>query len=162
LPDDLEPLLQAAFRHALALTHDRHRAEDLVQEACLRLLRARGRWIPAYLHRCVNSAWVDRHRRSPAGELVPLVSGDDDGARAHAALVTEPALPLDARGLERALGELRPVERQALVLAAVEGYTTREIARMTGRPLGTVASLLHRARRQLRAALFEPARGGDA
>ena len=51
--------------------------------------------------------------------------------------------------LDRALSRLRPQERAALVLSAVEGYTAREIAEFLDCPRGTVLSLMFRARQKL-------------
>ena len=52
--------------------------------------------------------------------------------------------------MDAALERLRPEEREALYLAAVEGYTASEIAKLTDRPRGSVLSLLHRAKARLR------------
>ena len=52
--------------------------------------------------------------------------------------------------MDAALGRLRIEEREALYLAAVEGYTASEIAELTDRPRGSVLSLLHRAKARLR------------
>jgi RNA polymerase sigma-70 factor (ECF subfamily) len=52
--------------------------------------------------------------------------------------------------VNHALGHLRPREREALYLSAVESYTAQEIADLTGSPRGTVLSLLHRAKGKLR------------
>ena len=61
------------------------------------------------------------------------------------------ALPIhDQEVLEDALGELRPNERAALYLSAVEGYTAREIGELLDMPRGTVLSLMHRGRNRLR------------
>jgi len=45
--------------------------------------------------------------------------------------------------------QLRPNEREALYLNAVEGYTAREIAKQTDMPRNTVLSLIFRARKKL-------------
>ena len=58
--------------------------------------------------------------------------------------------------LHRALGTLRPDERETLFLAVVEGYTAQEIADMTQRPRGTILSLLHRTKEKLRNLLRRP------
>ena len=63
---------------------------------------------------------------------------------------------VDAQALHRALGTLRPDERETLFLAVVEGYTAQEIADMTQRPRGTILSLLHRTKEKLRNLLRRP------
>lgn len=48
---------------------------------------------------------------------------------------------------------LNPQERQIVVLSAIYGYTTKEVAQMLGSPQGTISSKLHRALAKLRAVL---------
>ena len=55
--------------------------------------------------------------------------------------------------LDVLLAGLRPEEREAIYLSAVEGYTAREIAEQTGFPRNTVLSLIHRARGKLSRAM---------
>ena len=51
--------------------------------------------------------------------------------------------------LDWMLAQLRDVEREALFLHVVEGYSVNEIAVLTGKPRGTVLSLIHRGRQKL-------------
>jgi RNA polymerase sigma factor (sigma-70 family) len=69
----------------------------------------------------------------------------------------EPAAPVAAENgsigdLNLLLGLLRPVEREALYLHHVEGYTAQEIAELTGTPRNTILSLLNRGLRKLQTA----------
>jgi RNA polymerase sigma-70 factor (ECF subfamily) len=57
--------------------------------------------------------------------------------------------------IRNALAELPPVVREVIVLREIEGMTYREIADITGVPIGTVMSRLARAREQLRLALAQ-------
>ena len=59
--------------------------------------------------------------------------------------------------LWRALGELKPQQRAALLLNVVDGYTQAEVARMLEAPEGTVASWVSEAKRRLRGILGEEA-----
>jgi RNA polymerase sigma-70 factor (ECF subfamily) len=59
----------------------------------------------------------------------------------------------DAAGVHRALDELEPEHREALVLRFLEEMSYEDMARVTGCPLGTVRSRLHYAKRALRRAL---------
>lgn len=52
-----------------------------------------------------------------------------------------------------ALKNLTPQERQIVVLSAIYGYTTKEVAQMLGCPQGTVSSKLHRSLAKLRTIL---------
>lgn len=84
----------------------------------------------------------------------PLAQNMNVGLAEEAAGGEEDAIALiDSAELERALALLRPLEREALFLAAVEGYTAKEIGELTQQPRGTVLSLIHRARHKLRSAL---------
>lgn len=151
-PDDFEDLLRRAHGYALALTHDASAAEDLVQEACVGVLRAGAEWSAPYVFRAVRNRFIDglRQRRD-----LTLLSLDDPSSPISddALLANEPPLPCDDARLWSLMGTLRPEAREALYLACVEGFTAREIADLTGRPRGTVLSLVHRARHQLREAL---------
>jgi len=147
-----EALLQRGFRYALSLTHDELGAEDLLQDACVAILRAQGPWSRAYLFRAIRSRFVDLHRRELLVSMESRAVMEDTPASLDEALAGETARA-DARAVERALGALRAEEREALFLAAVEGYTAAEAAELTGRPRGTILSLVFRARRKLERAL---------
>ena len=67
----LNDLLQRAFRYALSLTANRASAEDLLQEACLRLSRGSGPWKTGYLQKTVRNLFLDGYRREVERELLP-------------------------------------------------------------------------------------------
>jgi len=50
----------------------------------------------------------------------------------------------------QALSRLSYQERQIIVLSVLQGYTTKEIARILGSPQGTISSKLHRSLAKLR------------
>ena len=142
---DLE-LLQSGFRYALCLTHHRHDAEDLVQEAWLHLCRRYGRAASrAVLFATVRNLFIDRCRRARIVAFDPLEP--ETGTTAEVS--PPPGLQAD---LEQLLGQLRPGEREAVYLHYVDGHTAQEIGVLTRQPRGTVLSLLHRAVKKLRAA----------
>ena len=62
--------------------------------------------------------------------------------------------------LKRALRELPDRMAATVYLADAEGYSYAEIARITGVPVGTVMSRLHRARKRLRATLADSMAAG--
>lgn len=149
-PDDLVTLLNQGYRYALALTHDRTNAEDLLQDAWLSVIKAGGVQEKAYLFSAIRSRYINQGKRN---KLVTFISIEDlheipDSAANGAA---ESELMLEE--LESNLQQLRPVEREALFLYAAEGYTAQEIADHTGNSRGTVLSLIHRARKKLITAL---------
>ena len=143
-----------AFRH----TGDRAGAKDLVQEAFLRVYRARETYRPTALF----STWFFRilvnlclsYRRPAAGSL----DGGPEG-RSPAQTVTDAAPPDPAADAER--GELRlhvraavaalPARQRAVVLLArFEGLRQAEVADAMGISEKAVKSLLARAREALR------------
>jgi len=143
---EMESLLDTGYRYALALTHDPNDAADLVQDAVVAILRAEAPRRPGYLVRTIRNRFIDSCRRSQIVVMQPLDEVDEGAALAA---IDEP-LELGETDIGLALAQLRPQEREALYLTCVESYTTREVAEMTGRPRGTVLSLVHRARAKIR------------
>ena len=60
---DLTELAQRGYRFALSLTHHVPRAEDLVQDAWLSLLRSNGPWTRAFLFTVIRNRFIDLCRR---------------------------------------------------------------------------------------------------
>jgi RNA polymerase sigma-70 factor (ECF subfamily) len=148
--EELTDLLQRGFRYALSLTHDRSRAEDLVQDAWTSLLERDDGYHAGYLFATIRNRFIDQSRRLRLVSLAPLDEAEahegDEPPRDEEAIVTDRAT------IRQALSRLGPDEREALYLFAVEGYGLGEIARLTGRPEGTVSSLVTRARQRIRRA----------
>src|SRR5262249_20666489 len=156
------PHLDAGYALARWLTRNDADAADVVQEACLRALRyfdsyregdARS-WLLKIVRR-TSYDWLERNR--PA-DLVPLETENDlDGpARPQPAAVIDADALLqsrsDLRRLDRLVEALPPPLREAIVLRELHELDYREIAEVTGVPIGTVMSRLHRARSALRRA----------
>ncbi|HEY3054615.1 MAG TPA: RNA polymerase sigma factor [Thermoanaerobaculia bacterium] len=154
MEEDLEPLLQSAFRYALALTHDAAEAQDLVHDSCVAVMNAGAKWDKPYLFAAVRNRYIDRYRKSRKLLFVPI-EGDQAAAEIADEFAAEPDV-IEFDSLHRALEMLRPDEREMLFLSAVEGYTAQEIADMTSRPRGTILSLLHRTKQKLRRLLRHP------
>ncbi len=148
-PDELETLLQRGFRYALALTHNTARAEDLVQDACVSILRAGGPWQRGYLFTTIRNRFIDQYRRERLVVIEPLDDADRGDVQRLDWRETE-TFRAELDTLQQALATLRAEEREALYLAAVEGYTAAEVADLTHRPRGTVLSLVFRARQKVR------------
>ena len=147
----LEELLQRGFRFAFSLSHDTAQAEDLLQEAWLSVLRARGPHTVAYLIATIRSRFVDQYRRELIAPTESLDAQPHLAAEAESTFWSDrcESVPMHA-ALHRAMGLLRPEERAVLVLSAVEGYTAREIGELLDTPRGTILSLMHRTRAKLR------------
>ncbi|MGF1634858.1 MAG: RNA polymerase sigma factor [Phycisphaerae bacterium] len=149
MPEDAAELLQRAYRYALALTHDPDAAEEVVQDAFVSVSRRGGPWNAGYLFTAVRNRYIDVYRRR---QKLPMMALEDFDAAAA------PAGGMADDELEQALARLRSEEREALMLNVVEGYSASEIGEMTGKPRGTVLSLIHRAKIKLREILPEEAR----
>ena len=143
--------MDAAYNLARWLTRNDHDARDVVQESALRAYRfldgLRGEAKPWFLALVRNAcmSWLKANR--PA-ELVAV-----DGALPE---IADPETPetlafraLDRRMLNEALAALPPQFREALILRELEDLAYKDIARITGTPIGTVMSRLARARRLL-------------
>lgn len=155
-PPDMAELLQHGYRYALALTHDPSQAEDLVHEACVSILRAEGPWHRGYLFATIRHRFIDDCRRRGRTPETPLeTSPGIDTLADEASMQQALDAMIEAESITDILNHLRPAEREALYLAAVEQYTASQIAALTGKPRGTVLSLIHRARRKLRECLGE-------
>jgi RNA polymerase sigma-70 factor (ECF subfamily) len=151
-----ERLLPRAFRHAARVLGDRAEAEDLAQEAMLRLWKAAADWRtdgtakPAtWLHKVVANLAIDRLRRS--GRSVEL--GDDDYADATPGMETRLQDGDRMSALDRALATLPERQRQAVVLRHIEELSNPEIAEVLGLGIEAVESLTARGKRALKAAL---------
>ncbi|HEV2342797.1 MAG TPA: RNA polymerase sigma factor SigE [Actinocrinis sp.] len=146
------------YRLAYRLTGDRHDAEDLTQEVFVRVFRSLSSYTPGtfegWLHRITTNLFLDSVRRKSKIRFEGLA---EDAADRLAGREPTPAQAffdnhLDA-DIERALAELAPEFRAAVVLCDIEGLSYEEIAATLGVKLGTVRSRIHRGRSQLRAAL---------
>jgi RNA polymerase sigma-70 factor (ECF subfamily) len=152
------PHLDAAHNLARWLTGSAAEAEDVVQEAMVRALTYfpgfRGDNARAWILQIVRNAAYAALKARGAARAVPLgEEGDDPGAVQLADPGDDPEVAL-IRTRERqrldALIERLPVElRETLVLRELEEMAYRDIARVTGAPIGTVMSRLWRARRML-------------
>jgi RNA polymerase sigma-70 factor (ECF subfamily) len=150
-------LLPRAFRHAARVLGDRTEAEDVAQDAMLRLWRAADGWqadgpaqVSTWLHRVVANLTVDRLRRSGRAVGLDDVSDPADDAPGAAARLQD-ADRLAA--LDAALAQLPERQRQAVVLRHIEGLPNPEIAQVLGVGVEAVESLTARGKRRLALAL---------
>ncbi len=139
------------LRSAVLLTGDRHRAEDLVQEAltkvALRWHRLRDGSPDAYARRVIvrdNISWWRKHRREVVAAPPERPRGDDPVAAADRRML-----------LDAALASLTPRQRAVVVLRYYDDLTERDVADVLGVSVGTVKSQTHLALRRLREAAPE-------
>jgi RNA polymerase sigma-70 factor (ECF subfamily) len=139
-------LLQAGYRYALSLTHHQHDAEDVVQTACLKIYSRYGRIKnKPLLFKTIRNLFFDQQRRDKLIQFQVL----DNHQEIAAGSTSSPETLSQTADLESLLGALRPEEREVLYLNAVEGYSAREIAKLSGQSRNTVLSLLHRGKQKL-------------
>jgi RNA polymerase sigma-70 factor (ECF subfamily) len=163
------PVFSLVFR----MVRDRETAEDLAQDAFIKVLNHIDKYSPefkfsSWLFKIANNVAIDHLRR----RRIDTVSLDGNPNATTAAEVEastieigsdqESALDeLEAKELgsaiERAIATLRPEYRACIMLRHVEGRSYEEIAATLDLPLGTVKTYIHRARHELRKAL-EPLR----
>jgi RNA polymerase sigma-70 factor (ECF subfamily) len=139
-------------RYARALTGDRSRADDLVQDTLERALVKFHLWRPgsdlrAWLFTIMHNVHINQ-LRSQSGAAAAL---EEEAAN----LATQPvqADMLELRDLQAMLLRLPDEQRQVLLLIALEQMTYEETAGVLGIPVGTVMSRLSRARERLRSLL---------
>ncbi len=144
----LKSLLQAGFRYAFALCHSTDDAEDLVQEAWLKLYNRRYKITQALLFTTVRNLYIDQYRHN---QLVILeeFNGDADP------FDDEIKVEISDSALTRYLEALRPIEREALFLSVVVGYTAKETAQIMNSNRSTVLSLIKRSKHKLRKLISE-------
>lgn len=144
-------------RIAWRMLGDGAEAEDVAQEAMLRLWQGAGTWrgdgpgVAAWLTRVATNLCLDRLRKRArlSGEQVP--------ERADAAPLADALIAgeQDRQAVIRALGSLPERQRAALVLTYYEELPNAEAAAMLDMNLKAFESLLLRARRALKSLLLE-------
>ncbi len=152
------PHLDAAYNLARWLTRNDQDAQDIVQEAYLRAFRFfpgfRGGDARAWLMKIVrNTCYTWLHANRPLQDAAEF---DENFFQpdSRAPNPEEVVLQNDSAALLRtALEKLPPNYREVLILRELEGMSYKEIADITGMPVGTVMSSLSRARGRLRQAL---------
>jgi RNA polymerase sigma factor (sigma-70 family) len=140
---------------ARMLGGDRHEAEDVTQEAMLRLWKIAPDWrqgeakVTTWLYRVTANLCTDRLRKKRGVDIDAIAEPADDapGVAAEMMQVTR------AQALEAALAELPERQRIAVTLRHLEGRTNPEIAEVLEVSVEAVESLTARGKRALAALL---------
>ena len=144
--------LDRAVRTAQRLLGERSEAEDVAQDAFLRLWQHADRWRPeggrftTWFYRVVVNAAIDRLRRPRALPLDDVAEPEDEQPNAFRSLHRAEV----SRSVSAAVGELPERQRTALTLCHYEGLGNIEAAEVMGITVGALESLLIRAKRYLR------------
>src|SRR4051812_40538113 len=152
------PLFQSLFNFASWLTHDKHQAEDLVQETYLRAWKGFATFRPGTNFR----AWIFRILRN-------LFLTSRTGLRVHVSIEEEGEEELvpptqetpesifmsasTHEDIRTALAQLPVFYREVILLCDVEEMKYQEIAELLNVPVGTVMSRISRGRRLMRGLL---------
>jgi len=153
------PHLDAAYNLARWLARSPTDADDIVQEAILRAYRGfdgfRGGdakpWLLAIVRNCFFTA-VGQARQRMSTPLPEENAANDDAALADESPDPElTAIRVDqSRKLDKIIAKLPREFREVLILREMEDLSYRDIAHVTGSPIGTVMSRLARARAALK------------
>ncbi len=163
--------LDSLYRTALRMTSNRQEAEDLVQETMLKAFRFAHTYQPgtnlrAWLFRILNTSAINRYRKQAAHPTpTPLPDGEEfylynqirdlSGQELSAGAEEEVLSKYLDEDVFKALNDLPPNFRMAVILADIEGLSYKEIAEALQIPIGTVMSRISRARRQLQQSLWK-------
>ncbi len=153
---------ERVFALCLSIVGNRAAAEDIAQQVFVKIWRA----LPAFDGRSALSTWIytitrnaalsalrSRSRR-PGGSLteptmlaeVEAKSAQAAGAAGYGAIEAD----TDARRIEGWVARLPEKQRQVVRLFYLRECSVQEVAEMSGMPVGTVKTLLHRGRERLR------------
>ena len=138
------------YRTAWLLTGDRHHAEDLVQDTLANLLKVWQRIENpnAYARTALVRTYISQRRRKSWGER----------PTAQLPEVAERVGDVELRvALQRALGELAPLDRAVLVLRYFEDRSVEQVALDLGKKTSAITTRTSRALERLRAVLGDGA-----
>lgn len=154
----LNRLAPRLFAHAARLLRDRAEAEDVVQEAMLRLWKIAPDWrqgeakVSTWMYRVVSNLCIDRLRKSTRNPSVGIDNVQVPAAP-EASQVERLTNADRARAVEDALNELPERQRQAVILRHLDGLSNPEIAEVMDIGVEAVESLIARGKRALSARL---------
>ena len=147
----IEQQIPKLRRYARALTRNRDRADDLVQDTLGRALVKEHLWQPgtnlrAWLFTIMHNQNVNNIRRDiqESGGL------DIEQASSTLTATTDPKATRKMFELERALAQLPLEQQQVILLVGLEGMSYEDTAEILTIPVGTVRSRLSRGRDALR------------
>lgn len=148
-------LTPVALRVAMRMLGDAAEAEDVAQEAMLRLWRAAPGWrhgeaqVSTWLYRVAANLCTDRLRRRRSVGLDTIPEPEEDRPSALDGMMAADR----AAAFQAALDTLPERQRQAVVLRHIEGLSNPEIADVMDLGVEAVESLTARGKRALAAAL---------
>ena len=155
----IAPRWERIYRIALRITGNREEAEDVAQQACLRLWNRLGSFrigedLDAWIYRMVVNLAIDALRREKARpERSAIAPGPMERPAEPVDRAPGPEQQVLARELERALeavtADLPPRQKAVFVLTRIEGFSAAETARMLDVAPSTVRNHLFQLRAQI-------------
>ncbi|WP_243613246.1 RNA polymerase sigma factor [Shimia aestuarii] len=148
-------LTPRVFAQAFRMLGDRAEAEDVAQEALMRLWKIAPEWrqgeakVTTWLYRVTANLCTDRLRKRRSVGIDEIPEPEDDAVGPAEAL--QDKARLDA--LQAALNDLPERQRQAVILRHIEGLGNPEIAEIMEITVEAVESLTARGKRALAAGL---------
>jgi len=147
--DFVERYQSLVFGVCLRMLNDRQEAEDAAQDVFVRAIRSLRRWdrerplrpwlLTIASNRC--RTYLHQRKRRP-------------NASEYAEDIADPRAEQDSsqelwQEIRRALDELRPDYRKVFLLFHEQGLSYDEMSSLTGKPIGTLKTWLHRARNEM-------------
>lgn len=168
------PHMDSLYYTALRLTKNEVDAEDLVQDVYVRAFRffdkfKKGTNFKAWIFKILTNTFINRYRKSMSQphhvDLEKIEYKYADAQKITEVTGADNPDDIDYDKLfddeiKTALDKLSDEFRVVVLLADVESFSYKEIAKMIGRPIGTVMSRLSRGRRHLQQHLRAYAREG--
>jgi RNA polymerase sigma-70 factor, ECF subfamily len=160
----VEEASDGLYRYAVVLSRDRVEAQDLVQETCVRAIKAvdslrPGTNVKSWLFTILRNIWFNQLRRRRAApkvveldmEEAPAQNGVGASEDPHSIYVSK----VERQHVREAIQQLPLEFREVVLLREYEELSYEDIASVLGCPRGTVMSRLGRARSKLRSLLSE-------
>lgn len=149
---ELLTLVPRLRRFARSLARDQADADDLLQVALERALKAQAQWAPgtrldAWMMRIVRNCWIDetRSRARRARTFLP----EEEGALVGVDMQNEIEARVEMHAVDRAMESLSSDQREVIALVLIEGLAYKEAAELLDIPIGTLTSRLTRGRQAL-------------
>lgn len=144
------------FSQAFRVLRDQAEAEDVVQEAMLKLWKIAPDWrqgeakVSTWLYRVVANVCTDRLRKRRPNDSLDTTAEPEDGS---ASVAEQMQMSARSQALDAALSQLPERQRQAVVMRHLDELSNPEIAEFMGVGVGVVENLIARGKRALSAIL---------
>ncbi len=154
--DEIIAALPRLRKFAFALTGCPDRAEDLVQDTCVRALDRAHQWqagtrMDSWLYRIAQNRWIDMMRSRANKSEARLDEAQLPDERSAS---VSPAGRHEHNAVRRSVAALPAEQRAIVALVCVNGCSYREASEILDIPIGTVMSRLARARKTIHRDLY--------